>query len=104
MATDPLASSYGKWQAVENNALAIAEVSDLLTLPGRKCSNGLDVPLKNADWAKFVQELREAGMTAYAAAQTKNQDKMTDAAGVMTAACMHCHVKYREKKLADRCK
>jgi hypothetical protein len=29
---------------------------------------------------------------------------MIDAAGVMTAACMHCHVKYREKKLADRCK
>jgi hypothetical protein len=104
MATDPLASSYGKWQAVENNALAIAEVADLLTLAGRKCANGLDVPLKNPDWAKFVQELREAGMTAYAAAQTKNQDKMTEAADVMTAACMHCHVKYREKKLADRCK
>src|ERR1700689_2272491 len=104
MATDPLQSSYGKWQAVENNALAIAEVADLLMLPGRKCANGLDVPLKNPDWAKFVQELRDAGMTAYAAAQTKNQDKMTDAAGVMTAACQHCHVRYRERKLADRCK
>lgn len=104
MATDPLASSYGKWQAVENNALAIAEDANLLMLPGRKCSNGLDVPLKNPDWAKFVQEIREAGMTAYAAAQTKNQDKMTDAAGVMTTACQNCHVRYREKKLADRCK
>jgi hypothetical protein len=104
MATDPLASAYGKWQAVENNALAIAEVANLLTLPGRKCSNGLDVPVKNPDWSKFVQELRDSGMTAYAAAQTKNQDKMTDAAGVMTAACQNCHVRYREKKLADRCK
>jgi hypothetical protein len=104
MATDPLASQYGKWEAVENNALAIAEVADLLMLPGRKCANGLDVPLKNPDWAKFVEELREAGMSAYAAAQTKNQDKMTDVAGVMTAACMHCHVKYRERKIADRCK
>ncbi len=105
MATDPLASQYGKWEAVENNALAIAEVANLLTLPGRKCSNGLDVPLKNADWAKFVQELRDAGMTAYAAAQTKNQDKMTDAADVMTTACKNCHDRYRDKrKLADRCK
>jgi cytochrome c553 len=104
MATDPLASAYGKWQAVENNALAIAEVANLLMLPGRKCSNGLDVPVKNPDWAKFVQEIREAGMTAYAAAQTKNQDKMTDAAGTMTTACQNCHVRYREKKLADRCK
>ena len=105
MATDPLTSQYGKWEAVENNALAIAEVANLLTLPGRKCANGLDVPARNADWAKFVQELREGGMTAYAAAQTKNQDKMTDAAGVMTEACANCHNKYREKaKLADRCK
>src|ERR1700684_1684050 len=105
MATDPLASSYGKWQAVENNALAIAEVADLLNVPGRKCANGLDVPLKNPDWAKFVQELRDAGMTAYAAAQTKNQDKMTDAADVMTTACKNCHDKYRDKRnRGDRCK
>jgi hypothetical protein len=104
MATDPLTSQYGKWEAVENNALAIAEVANLLTLPGRKCSNGLDVPVGNPDWTKFVQGLREAGMTAYAAAQTKNQDKMTDVADVMTTACKNCHDKYREKKLADRCK
>ena len=105
MATDLLASSYGKWEAVENSALAIAEVANLLTVPGRKCANGLDVPVGNADWAKFVQELREAGMTAYAAAQTRNQDKITDAAEVMTAACKHCHDSYRDKrKLTDRCK
>ena len=105
MSTDLLTSSYGKWEGVENSALAIAEVANLLALPGRKCSNGADVPVNNPDWAKFVQELRDAGMAAYAAAQTKNQDKMIEAAGVMTAACQHCHVKYRQKpKLADRCK
>jgi hypothetical protein len=105
MATDLLTTVFGRWEAVENSALAIAEVADLLTVPGRKCSNGADVPVKNADWDKFVQELRDAGMTAYAAAQTKNQDKMTDAAGVLTNACGHCHLKYREKRNpADRCK
>jgi len=105
MATDLLMSSYGKWQAVENSALAIAEVANLLELPGRKCANGLDVPVRNADWTKFVQELRDAGMMAYAAAQTKNQDKMTDVAGVMTTACAKCHIRYREKaNLAARCK
>jgi hypothetical protein len=105
MATDLLTSSYGKWEAVENSALAISEAANLLTLPGRKCANGLEVPLRNADWAGFVQELRDAGMTAYAAARTKNQDKMIDAAGVMTTACKDCHDKYREKaRLADRCK
>jgi hypothetical protein len=104
MATDPLTSSFGKWEAVDNSALAIVELADLLTRPGQKCSNGLDVPVGNADWARFVQGLREAGMAAYAAVQTRNQDKIIDAAGVVSTACANCHVKYREKKLADRCK
>jgi hypothetical protein len=104
MATDPLTSVFGKWEAVENSALAIAESASLLTLPGRKCSNGVDVPLGNADWAKFVQELRDAGMTAYKAAQAKDQDKMIDVADVMSKACANCHRKYRDKRLTDRCK
>jgi hypothetical protein len=105
MATDPLTSVFGKWEAVENSALAIAEMANLLELPGRKCSNGVGVPLKNPDWAKFVQELRDAGMTAYAAEKTNDQDKMTDAAGVLSTACANCHGKYREKRNpADRCK
>ena len=40
LATDPLASTYGKWEAVENSALALNEAANLLTIPGRKCSNG----------------------------------------------------------------
>src|SRR6516225_5762882 len=100
MATDLLASSYGKWEAVENSALAITEVANLLTLPGRKCANGLEVPIKNADWAQFVQELRDAGMAAYTAAKAKDQDKMIDVSDVMTKACSHCHLKYREKARA----
>ena len=105
MATDLLASSYGKWEAVENSALAIAELANLLTIPGRKCANGLDVPVGNADWAGFVQALQDAGMTAYTAARTRNQDKITDAAEVMTTACKNCHDKYRDRpRPADRCK
>ena len=104
-ATDLLASSYGKWTAVENSALVLAETANLLTIPGRKCSNGIAVPIGNPDWAKFVQGLREAGRKAYAAAQAKDQDKILDAADAMTTACANCHDKYREKpNLADRCK
>ena len=104
-ATDPLANTYGQWLAVENSALAIAEVANLLNLPGRKCANGIDVPIRNADWAKFVQGLRDAGMTAYKAAQSKNQDTVTDAAGTLSESCANSHDKYREKSnLADRCK
>jgi hypothetical protein len=104
-ATDPLADTYGKWEAVENSALAIAEAANLLTIPGRKCSNGLAVPIGNADWPKLVQGLRDAGMAAYKAAQSKNMDRILDAADVMTTACSNCHDKYREKPtLAGRCK
>ena len=102
---NPLASSYGKWEAVENAGLAIAEASRLLTVPGRKCSNGVPVPMNNPDWAKLVQGVRDAGLAAYRAAQAKDQDKILDAADVMTTACANCHDKYREKpSLADRCK
>jgi hypothetical protein len=102
MATDPLQSTYGKWTAVENASLALTESATLLTIPGRKCSDGLPVPLQNPDWAKFVQGLRDAGMKAYKAAQAKNQDQIVDAADAMTTACANCHDKYREK--TPRCK
>ena len=105
MATDLLMSAYGKWQAVENSALAMAEVSSLLMVTGRKCANGLDVPVNNADWPKFVQQLRAAGMAAYTAAQTKNQDKMTEVSDVLTTACKNCHDRYRDRRRpAERCK
>ena len=104
-ATDPLASTYGGWQAVENAGIALAESANLLTIPGRKCSNGRDAPINNEDWKKFVQELRDAGMNTYKAAQAKSSDKIVDAAGAMTEACSHCHDKYREKPAGekDRC-
>ena len=41
-------------------------------------------------------------LATYAAAKTKNQDKIVDAADVMTTACANCHDKYRE--VSDRCK
>lgn len=97
MSTDPLTNTYGGWTAVENSALALAEAANLLMIPGRLCSNGRPVPLRNADWTKFVQGLREAGMTAYRAAQSKDQDKMLDAADAVAAACANCHNRYREK-------
>lgn len=105
LATDPLANTYGQWEAVENASLAITEAANLLVLPGRKCSNGRDVPLQNADWPKLVQGLRDAGMTAYKAAQSKSQDNILMVADTMSTACSNCHDKYREKaNPANRCK
>jgi len=101
-ATDPLASTYGGWQAVENSSIALAESANLLTIPGRKCSNGRAVPVEKEDWKKFVQGLRNAGMAAYKAAQSKSTEQIVDAAGAMTEACSSCHDKYREKPAGDK--
>jgi hypothetical protein len=103
--TDPLSGTYGGWSAVENSAIALSEAANLLTIPGRMCLNGRPVPVKNANWIKFVQGLREAGTVAYKAAQSKDQDKMLDAADKVTTACQNCHDRYREKPggVANRC-
>ena len=105
MATDPLESTFGGWQAVENAALALAESADLLLIPGRTCSNGAAAPLSDPDWAKFVQELRDAGMQAYKSAQSKDQDKMVEVAETLSTACANCHRKWRDRRTpAQRCK
>ncbi|HEY4361507.1 MAG TPA: hypothetical protein VGN17_11070 [Bryobacteraceae bacterium] len=113
-ATDVLNGSYGKWEAVENSALAIAETANLLLLPGRKCVNGRDVPVKDPDWTPLVQGLQEAALATYKAAQSRNQDKVVEAADTLNTACANCHDSYRvandliplveKADLSDRCK
>jgi hypothetical protein len=97
MATNPLVGVYGGWNAVENSGIALAESANLLMIPGRVCSNGKPAPVGNADWAKFVAGLRDAGMEAVKAARAKNQDAMLDVSDKMTSACSACHDVYREK-------
>jgi hypothetical protein len=104
LATDPLVSTFGGWVAVENAALALADSANLLLIPGRTCSNGVPVPMNDPDWPKFVQQLRDAGMKAYKAAQSKNQDTMIEASDTLNTACLNCHRKWRERGLANRCK
>jgi hypothetical protein len=102
---NPLTSSYGGWQAVENASLALAESANLLLIQGRTCANGKPVPIRRQDWIKYVEGLRQAGLAAYKAAQSKNQDAMVDVSGTVTDACMACHDVYREKPggVKDRC-
>ncbi len=99
--TDPLTSVYGGWLAIENSALALSESANLLTIP-RVCSNGKPAPVTNPDWIKFVEGVRAAGLVAYQAAQSKDTDKMLDAADQVGTSCLNCHDRFR-KNIADRC-
>jgi hypothetical protein len=102
---NPLTTTYGGWQAVENAGLALSESANLILMPGRLCSNGKPAPVRRADWVKDVQKLREAGRAAYQAAQKKDRDAMVDVSGTISDACSACHDVYREKKGGekDRC-
>jgi hypothetical protein len=93
---NPFTAAYGGWMAVELGGLALAESANLLTVPGRLCGNGRPAPVQNADWQLWVQELRDAGMIAYRAAQTESQDAILDAAAAVSDSCLHCHQKYRQ--------
>ena len=105
MATDPLTSTFGGWQAVENAALALAESTNLLLVPGRVCSNGASAPITDPAWTTFVQEVRDAATQAYKAAQAKDQQKIVDLSETLSTSCSHCHRKWRDRKApANRCK
>lgn len=105
MSTDPLTSSFGGWQAIENAALALAESANLLSIPGRSCTNGAPVPTKDPAWAMFLQQLRDVSMQAYKAAQAKDQEKMISIAETLSASCAGCHRKWRDRRTpANRCK
>lgn len=102
MATDPLTSTFGGWVAVENAALALAESGNLLSIPGRTCANGVPVPMTDPAWAAFVQQLREASIQAYRAAQARDQDKMIENSETLSAACAGCHRKWRDRRTPEK--
>jgi hypothetical protein len=104
MATDPLVSVFGGWKAIENGALALAESANLLLVPGRVCSNGTPAPINDPAWSMFVQELRDAGLQSYAAAQAKDRDKMIELSEAVNNTCVHCHRKWRPRVVENRCK
>ena len=105
MSTDPLTSTFGGWVAVENAALALAESANLLSIPGRNCANGVPAPTKDPAWVALVQQVRDASMTAYSAAQAKDQARMIEASDALNATCVGCHRKWRDRRTpANRCK
>ena len=95
-ATVVYANTYGGWQQVENAARALSEAVNLIIIPGRKCENGLPVPLDQANFRKFAQGLADAGEATYKAAKSKNLDAMVEVSGTISDACLACHEKYRD--------
>lgn len=87
---------YKGWPAIENAAVALAEVADLIMIPGRLCENGRPVPVQRPDWVKYAEGLRDAGRAALKVAQSKNRDAMIDITNEIAGACENCHAVYRD--------
>ena len=103
MATDPIEAAFGGWQAIQNAALALAESANLLMLPGRKCTNGTPVPIADPVWTKYVQDLRDISLKAYAAAQARSQEKILELSEPLSANCTGCHRRLRDRRTPGRC-
>ena len=89
---------YSGWELIDYAAVALAESAPLMLTPGRRCENGKPVPVGDADWIKFSEELAEAGKAAYKASQTRNQEAVSEVSSLVSDACLNCHQVYRDKR------
>ena len=86
-----------EWKSVENAAMAIAEFSNLITMPGRLRENGQPVPVQRADWRKFSRSLVSAGESCYKAAQSRKPDAVGNCTDQLSDSCSTCHDVYRDR-------
>jgi mono/diheme cytochrome c family protein len=93
------AGVYRGWEIVDYAAVALGETAPLMLTPGRRCENGKPVPVTDPDWIKFTIELSETSKAVYAAAQTRNQEKVSDITERLADMCLHCHQVYRDKRI-----
>ena len=92
---------YYGWQAADQAALALIETTPLFMMPGRRCENGRPVPIQNADYQKFTQELITLSREIYKTVQTRNQDAVAALSERLNDACANCHKVYRDVGTAE---
>lgn len=73
------------WTHVRNHAAIVAEVGNLLMMPGRAAGE---------DWVTHASALTVAGRSAIAAAEARDPDALFDAGGELYVACRGCHEQY----------
>jgi mono/diheme cytochrome c family protein len=96
------AGIYGGWQLVDNAAIALADASPLMIVPGIKCENGRLAPINDPDWIKFTEDMIAVSRKTLRAAQTRNQETVSDATGDLSDACFACHAAYRDIRIPGR--
>jgi len=75
-----------EWQEAEAAALLVAELSNVLAIPGRRTAE--------RDWDEAVKGVRLTSLAAADAARKRNEDDFMKFALALNNACQSCHVKY----------
>ncbi len=104
---------YYGWEAVDEAILALRDTTPMLLLPGRRCQNGRPVPVQNADFQQYARDLVAFTDELWKAAQTRNQETVSDLSEKLNDTCANCHKVYRDVSVsgtasegsltADRC-
>lgn len=87
---------YYGWQAVDEAIAALKETTPLMLLPGRKCQNGRAVPLQNADYQKYVNDLIAFTDQLKDVAAKRDATKLSEMAEQLNNTCANCHKVYRD--------
>jgi hypothetical protein len=87
-ASEPPTDAKG-WTAARNQALVLAEASNLLMVGSRVRDNG--------NWMKMSRALVDAAALAASAAEKKDAKALAAATDSITVACMECHRPYRDQ-------
>lgn len=75
-----------EWEEAESAGLTLAELTNILLLPGRR----VDDPR----WAKAVADVRAVALRAAKAAENKDEDAFFTAGGELDTACESCHLQF----------
>ncbi len=75
------------WRYASNAAVTLAEVSNLLLLPGRPLDD-------DKRWTEATHHLYEAAMQAHETAETRDKEAFFKAGSAIYEACTECHSHY----------
>jgi mono/diheme cytochrome c family protein len=100
---------YDGWLLTDQAAVALTETAPLFLTPGRRCQNGLPVPIDRPDWKPYTDEVVKVGTKIYAASKARNYEALMTLSDELNAACANCHKVYRdnggsEGSGANRCR
>jgi len=87
---------YTGWPVVENAAVALADASTIMLVPGLRCENGLLAPNTEPDWIQFTDRMIAVAKRTYRLAHTQNKDAVSEFTSDLSNACNACHLVYRD--------